>query len=78
MGSQNSGTVNRRFIDASNHDTGAYLTGSVPTQNVGDEITADTYLSMITIIEKMLNHSHTYTDYYWSNCECECGGGGTT
>lgn len=52
--------------------------GNVSTVSPGTVITANSYRSMLTVIEGMLQHTHTVVDTYWSNCECQCGGGGTT
>jgi hypothetical protein len=60
------------------NSTVSISTGTVSTVSTGTTINASTYQSMLTVIESMLQHTHAVTDTYWSNCECECGGGGTT
>jgi hypothetical protein len=69
MGTGNTGT------EATSNGPASVAVASVGS---GDLITADTYRSMLTVMENMLSHSHTIKDSYWSNCECQCGGGGTT
>ncbi len=41
----------------------------------GDTITADTYRTMINTLDAMIEHSHTYTDSFITNCQCNCGRG---
>lgn len=49
-----------------------------PTVSQVDLVTASQWISMLEIIEQLLEHSHTHDDIYYSNCECQCGGGGGT
>jgi len=39
---------------------------------VGEQITADTYRSMITILEQLASHNHIFYDDYTTVCECQC------
>lgn len=66
------------IIGATQSSTASPALGNVSAVSPGTVITANTYRSMLTVIEGMLQHNHTVVDTYWSNCECQCGGGGTT
>lgn len=63
-----------------NNGTGTAFTTQTnpPTVSQGDLITAAEYTSMLEIIELLLQHDHGHDDLYYSNCECQCGGGGGT
>ena len=41
----------------------------------GDKITADNLRNMISLVESLIDHSHTWTDTYGENCQCACGRG---
>jgi len=49
----------------------------VDSKATGEEISADSFQQMVDILDSLLEHQHNFTDTYISNCECECGGGGT-
>lgn len=38
----------------------------------GDEISADTFRQMLTILKDMRNHTHQYFDDYTTVCQCQC------
>jgi hypothetical protein len=38
----------------------------------GDVISANTYLGMLTILESLTTHTHTFYDDYTTVCECQC------
>lgn len=39
------------------------------------QITAAKFKSLIDMLDTYMQHSHTFTDDYYSNCECQCGRG---
>lgn len=41
----------------------------------GTQITAAKFRSLIDSIDTYLQHSHTFSDEYRSNCQCQCGRG---
>jgi len=43
------------------------------TQN--EKITAAKFRSLIDMLDTYMQHSHTFNDDYFSNCECQCGRG---
>ena len=57
--------------------TAANTTSStVPsTKTSGQTITADTFNQMIDLLDSLVDHSHTFTDDWTSNCQCNCGRG---
>jgi hypothetical protein len=38
-------------------------------------ITAAKFKSLIDMLDTYMQHSHTFTDDYFSNCQCQCGRG---
>jgi hypothetical protein len=38
----------------------------------GDEISADTFLKMVRILEDLAGHQHIFYDDYNTVCECQC------
>jgi hypothetical protein len=38
----------------------------------GAIISHTTFTDMITVLEGMIDHTHTYTDDWTSNCNCNC------
>jgi len=38
----------------------------------GDQISADTFRQMLTILKDMRNHTHQYFDDYTTVCQCQC------
>jgi len=43
-----------------------------------DEITANTFLAMVDVLQELSSHSHIFYDDYSTvcQCQCQCGGGG--
>jgi hypothetical protein len=39
------------------------------------QITAAKFRSLIDMLDTYMQHSHTFTDDYQSNCQCQCGRG---
>lgn len=39
------------------------------------QITAAKFRSLIDTLDAYLQHSHTFSDEYRSNCQCQCGRG---
>lgn len=48
------------------------LPGSAGSKASGDEISADTFRQMLTILKDMRSHTHEYFDDYSTACECQC------
>lgn len=52
---------------------------AAPAENTavsaGTQITAAKFRSLIDSIDAYLQHSHTFSDEYRSNCQCQCGRG---
>jgi hypothetical protein len=59
----------------SNTDNFASGQGAAPTKSTGNPITADTFNQMINILDALAAHSHTFTDDYTDNCQCNCSRG---
>ena len=53
--------------------------GTVATKAATDDITADTFLQMLNILDNLTDHTHIFYDDYNSvcncNCNCQCGRG---
>jgi hypothetical protein len=45
------------------------------TVTQGSQITAAKFRSLIDTLDAYLQHSHTFSDEYRSNCQCQCGRG---
>jgi hypothetical protein len=45
------------------------------TKAAGNTIDADSYRQMVTILDQLRQHTHTFTDDYTTNCQCNCGRG---
>ncbi len=59
-------------------DTTAAFTSpspSVANTAAGSVITAATFRQMVDILDTLVQHNHTFTDDYTSNCQCNCGRG---
>jgi hypothetical protein len=48
------------------------ISATLTNVSAGNNITASTFLDMITVLEGMIDHTHTYTDDWTSNCNCNC------
>jgi hypothetical protein len=51
------------------------LGGKVDAATSGTAITAAKFRSLIDVLDVYLQHSHTFSDEYRSNCQCQCGRG---
>ena len=40
-----------------------------------DEITPDTFLKMLDVLEEIVTHNHTMADQYTTVCQCQCDDG---
>jgi hypothetical protein len=40
--------------------------------SAGNIINHTTFLDMVSVLEGMIDHTHTYTDDWTSNCNCNC------
>jgi len=50
-----------------------YTSGAAATAAKGQEtITAAHFTQMLDIVDSMVDHGHTFTDDYSTNCECQC------
>lgn len=47
----------------------------ITTRNTGDVIDAASFRQMVDLLDAMIQHQHTFTDDYTSNCQCNCGRG---
>lgn len=60
--------------------TGTSSGVTVTQKNAGDNITPDTFLQMLDILENLTDHTHIFYDDYSTacqcNCNCACGRGG--
>jgi hypothetical protein len=45
------------------------------TKAAGEVIDAASFRQMVDILDSIVQHSHTFTDDYTSNCQCNCGRG---
>lgn len=41
----------------------------------GSKITAAKFTALIDMIDDYMGHSHTFSDEYNNNCQCQCGRG---
>ena len=57
---------------AADNTTGSGNGGSIDVKNVGDDITANTFLQMLTILDNLTDHTHVFYDDYSTNCNCNC------
>jgi len=62
------GTRGSTTDETSSLDVSATLTDV----SEGAVINHATFLNMITVLEGMINHTHSYTDDWTSNCNCNC------
>ena len=44
-------------------------------KTAGDVIDAQSFRDIITILDQLRSHTHTYTDNYSTNCQCNCARG---
>ena len=45
---------------------------TVAAKGATDDITADTFLQMLNILENLTDHTHVFYDDYTSVCNCAC------
>lgn len=43
-----------------------------PTKTTGSTIDAASFRTMVNTLDALIQHSHTFTDDYTSNCQCNC------
>ena len=43
-----------------------------PTKAVGNTIDAQSFQDMVTILDQLRSHTHTFVDDYTTNCQCNC------
>ena len=56
-----------------NEDTSLTSTPGTPADvTVGQKIEAATFRSMLTVLENLAKHTHTFYDDYTTVCECQC------
>lgn len=57
--------------------TSAVTSGSANTtpKATGDVIDAASFRQMVDLLDTLVNHQHTFSDDYTSNCQCNCGRG---
>jgi hypothetical protein len=48
---------------------------TAPDKVAGDVIDAASFRQMVDILDGLIQHSHTFTDDYTSNCQCNCSRG---
>ncbi len=54
----------------------AFVAGPVvATKAAGDTIDAATFRQMVDTLDALIQHQHTFTDNYTSNCQCNCNRG---
>lgn len=47
----------------------------ITARNTGDVIDAASFRQMVDLLDAMIQHQHTFTDDYTSNCQCNCSRG---
>ena len=57
---------------AADNTTGSGNGGSVTSKAVGDDITTDTFIQMLNILDNLTDHTHVFYDDYSTNCNCNC------
>lgn len=50
-------------------------TAAVGAKAAGDVIDAESFRQMVDILDGLIQHSHTFTDDYTANCQCNCNRG---
>jgi hypothetical protein len=48
------------------------IPGTLTDVGEGQVINHTTFLNMVSVLEGMIDHTHTYTDDWTSNCNCNC------
>ena len=61
--------------DITNDNTAGAGTNVVDSKSPGDTIEAETFKEMIDNLDALIQHNHTFTDDYTTNCQCNCGRG---
>lgn len=52
--------------------SGDYRGGLPAQKSTGNVITAADYQNMITVLNNLTSHSHTFYDDYTTVCQCQC------
>jgi len=57
--------------------TDTFVSGVANTtpKAAGDVIDAASFRQMVDILDSLVEHQHTFSDDYTSNCQCNCGRG---
>lgn len=50
-------------------------TTAVTAKTAGAVIDAASFRHMVSVLDGMIQHSHTFTDDYTTNCQCNCNRG---
>lgn len=58
-----------------NVTTVATGTATAATKVAGNTIDAATFRQMIDTMDALIQHNHTFSDDYTSNCQCNCSRG---
>lgn len=62
-----------------NNDNLGAASGTAPGEQgqtaQNTQITAAKFRSLIDMLDTYMQHSHTFSDDYSSNCQCQCGRG---
>jgi hypothetical protein len=67
--------MNNMAVEKTSTWTGTKI--SVGERKTGDDITANTFIEMVDILEELASHTHIFYDDYSTvcQCQCQCGGG---
>jgi hypothetical protein len=49
--------------------------GSTTAKTSGQTIDAASFRQMVDVLDALIQHSHTFSDDYTSNCQCNCARG---
>ena len=59
--------------DTENVSTWGSSNSAVPTVTAGSSVvSASTFQAMITVLNELANHNHTFYDDYTTVCDCQC------
>lgn len=45
---------------------------AIATKTAGSVIDAASFRAMVNTLDALIQHNHTFTDDYTSNCQCNC------
>lgn len=49
--------------------------GSTTAKAAGSTIDAASFRQMVDVLDALIQHNHTFSDDYTSNCQCNCSRG---